>query len=144
MKRQGMKAVIHYKGFLPDGEEFECSQSEAPFEFIIGTGSVIPGLEKALLDMEIGSEKTVTITSDDAYGGINSEAIQRFALAALPNGNALKEGMIIKLYSPTIENPTPAKVTKIEDGVACLDFNHPLAGKDLTYWIELVDLISYE
>lgn len=143
MKRQGMKAYIHYKGYLADNTEFDSNPKEEPFEFIIGTGSIMPGLEKALLDMEIGSEKTIALSSEEAYGEVNPEAIERFPVASLPNGYDLKEGMTIRLYSPRIENPAPAKVIKIEDGVVSLDFNHPLAGKDLTYWIKLVDLVDF-
>jgi FKBP-type peptidyl-prolyl cis-trans isomerase 2 len=126
-----------YKGSLSDGTVFDDSGDE-PHEIITGRAHVMPVLEKALLEMEVGEERTLGIAAKDAYGEYDEEGVQKVPLYKIPNGGNMPEGEMILWTSPRNNKPIPVKVARIVNQVAYLDFNHPLAGKDITYWVKVV------
>ncbi len=99
-------------------------------------------LETALQSMEIDEERTVEIEAKDAYGLYDDEALQSFPAYKVPNGDKIPVGSMIEWTSPRNNKPIPAKVVSIENQIVTLDFNHPLAGKDIVYWVKLVDVIE--
>jgi FKBP-type peptidyl-prolyl cis-trans isomerase 2 len=127
-----------YKGSLSDGTLFDDGGDEA-HEIIIGRSSVMPVLEAALIEMEVGEERVVEIAAEDAYGAYDEEGVQKVPTYKIPNGEDMPEGEIILWTSPRSSKPIPVKVLKIVNQVAYLDFNHPLAGKDLSYWVKVTD-----
>jgi peptidylprolyl isomerase len=130
--KSGDTVRIHYTGTLQDGSVFDSSEGRDPLEFTVGSGQIIPGLDKALPGMKPGEAKTVTIQPDEAYGPIHPEAMQDVPRDQIPDHIPLEIGTQLQMRTPegqavgvTVANVTDEKVT--------LDANHPLAGKALTF-----------
>lgn len=134
----GRTAVVRYKGTLSDGVVFDSTEGIDPLEFAVGSGAVIHGFDEAVASMEVGESKVVTIPARDAYGEYSKERIVRSPMYSIPNAKDIKVGKLFYFVSEE-DIRFPAKVTEINEGVATIDFNHPLAGKDLTFEIELLE-----
>lgn len=135
--KNGDTVKVHYTGKLEDGSVFDSSRSREPFEFLIGSGSVIPGFEAGIIGMEAGETKTVTIKPDEGYGPRRDELVADVDRKAFPENVTPEVGQRFQMERSdggTIE------VTVVETGDATvkLDANHPLAGKTLTFEIELL------
>ncbi len=137
--KTGDTVRIHYTGTLDDGSTFDSSEGRDPLEFTVGSGQIIPGLDKALPGMSVGDKKTVEVPCAEAYGTTNPNARQAIPRAEVPDDVPLDLGTRLELQTPTgqIMQVTVAEVT---DEAVTLDANHPLAGKDLTFAIELVSI----
>lgn len=141
MKPQSGDTVrVHYTGTLSDGSEFDSSEGRDPIEFTMGEGTVISGFEDAVKDLEVGGSKQVTIPSAEAYGDRNDEAVQEVPLEAF-GGQSPQPGWIVQLQDP---NGQVLNATVLEVGAETvkLDFNHPLAGQDLTFDLKLVEIVG--
>lgn len=136
MVKQGSKVSVFYKGMLEDGTVFDTNVGQDPLTFTAGGGQMIPGFDKAVLEMEVGEKKTVQIPCADAYGEYDEQLVQARPLDAIPNADQLPVGQRIYFQGPDGQ-PVGAQVLKIEDGNAYFDFNFELAGKDLTFEIEV-------
>ena len=135
--QKGDKVKVHYTGTLGNGEQFDTSEGREPLEFELGAGMVIPGFDNAITGMAKGEKATVTIPSAEAYGPRQDELIQKVPMDFF-NGETPQVGWMLQLQSPEGQI-LPAVVTAIDDDGVTLDINHPLAGQDLTFEIELVD-----
>ena len=139
MSNEGKTVKAHYRGTLEDGTQFDSSYDRGePLEFTCMAGMMIPGFDAAVKDMEVGEKKTVHIPCKDAYGEVNPDAIIHFPIEQVPNANELPVGQSIYLNSPM--GPVPAKVVSVDDKEVVVDMNHELAGKDLIFEIELVEV----
>ncbi len=130
---------VHYTGKLADGEIFDDSRGREPIEFTLGAGQVIPGFEKAVLDMAVSDTKTVNIPSADAYGDYRPELIQAVPLSELPEEIKPEVGMQLVSQAPDGQQ-IPLVVTEVNDDNIMVDANSPLAGKDLVFDLELVEI----
>jgi len=130
---------VHYKGTLEDGVVFDSSEGRDPLEFQVGANQVIPGFDAAVAELEVGGSTTVSIAACDAYGDRVDEALQEVPLSAFPDPPEV--GMMIELEAQD-GRKLAAVVTGIGEENVSLDFNHPLAGKDLTFDIELVEIVE--
>ena len=141
MKPQNGDTVrVHYTGTLADGTEFDTSRGRDPISFTLGEGDVIPGFETAVAELEVGQSATVTIPAAEAYGNRNEDALQQFPLEAF--GESVPQvGWGVELQNPQGQRVN-AMVVEIGDETVTLDFNHPLAGQDLTFDLELVQIVS--
>lgn len=141
MKPQNGDTVrVHYTGTLADGTEFDTSRGRDPISFTLGEGDVIPGFETAVAELEVGQSATVTIPAAEAYGDRNEDALQQFPLEAF--GESVPQvGWGVELQNPQGQRVN-AMVVEIGDETVTLDFNHPLAGQDLTFDLELVQVVS--
>jgi FKBP-type peptidyl-prolyl cis-trans isomerase 2 len=137
--KSGETVRVHYRGTLSDGSEFDSSAGREPLEFEIGSGQVIPGFDAAVIALEPGEKVTVTIPAADAYGDPQPEGLQKFPLTAFPSTPEV--GWAVELGGPNGER-IPATIAAIDGEEVTLDFNHPLAGQDLTFEIELVEVVS--
>lgn len=133
---------INYKGSFADGTVFYDKADGDPIEVVVGGRSLPAALDRALAEMKAGEERTVAVPK--AYGEYRPEAIQtRVPRFKIPNGDRLEEGMELMWTSPANPlSPVPAKVIRADEFTVDLDFNHPLAGKDLLYWVKLVELLD--
>ncbi len=129
---------ITYEGKLTDGEVFDTSEGKEPLEFMFGAGLIIPGLEKGLEGLKIGDKKTINIKPEEAYGPRMEEAKQEVPKSQFPEDMELKEGMQLAAQGP--QGVIPVVVAEIKEDSVIVDFNHPLAGKDLTFDIEVVEV----
>jgi peptidylprolyl isomerase len=137
--KQGDTVKVHYIGKLADGSTFDNSHDQEPLEFTIGAGQVLPGFEGAVLGMEPGESKTLTIPSDDAYGAYDDEMLMEVDRSQLPSKIEPQVGQQLQVRQPDGETFSVI-VAEIETETVTLDANHPLAGKDLTFEIMLVSI----
>ncbi|MEE4187220.1 MAG: peptidylprolyl isomerase [Roseobacter sp.] len=135
--KAGDTVAIHYTGTLLDGTTFDSSAGRDPLEFVVGSGQIIPGLDVALPGMEVGNKKTVQIACDDAYGPINPEMRQAVPREGIPAEIPLEIGTQLQMQTPE-GHAMPVVVAEVDEATVTLDANHPLAGKDLTFDIELM------
>jgi peptidylprolyl isomerase len=134
-----MVVKIGYKGSLADGSEFDASSEGSPLEFMVGGGQMIPKFEENLIGLKKGDTKTFTIAAADAYGERDEAMLIPIPLSAFPKDLKLEVGLKLSTVSPTGE-PMIVSVAELRKDAAVIDYNHPLAGKDLTFAIEVVDV----
>lgn len=130
---------VHYTGKLADGQVFDSSLEREPIEFTMGKGQLIPGFEKGLIDMEVSEKKTVNIPSDEAYGAPREELIQEVEKSQLPEEIKPEVGMGLVSKSPDGQEMNLV-VKEVKDETIVVDGNHPLAGKDLIFDLEVVEI----
>ena len=140
MSNQGKKVKTHYRGTLDDGTQFDSSYDRGePLEFTCGAGQMIKGFDAAVVDMQVGEKKTVHIPAAEAYGERRNDLMQTVPVSMLPGAENLSTGDKVMLASPSGQ-PFPATVAKVEDGNITFDMNHEMAGKDLNFNIELLEV----
>ena len=137
--KPGDTVRIHYTGTLADGTTFDSSEGRDPLEFAVGSGQIIPGLDAALPGMAVGEKKTVEVPADRAYGQPDPSARQAVPRAEIPADIPLDPGTQLQVQTPQGQ-VMPVTVVEVTEEQVVLDANHPLAGKDLTFAIELVGI----
>lgn len=137
--KTGDTVRIHYTGTLADGATFDSSDGRDPLEFTVGSGQIIPGLDRELPGMAVGDKKTVVIAPADAYGESHADAVQAIPRSNVPPEIPLELGLQLQMQSPSGQ-VVPVTVVAITEDEVTLDANHPLAGKELTFAIELVSI----
>lgn len=138
--KKGDKVKVHYHGKLTDGTTFDSSEGRAPLEFEVGSGQVIPGFDEGVTGLQIGEKKTVNIPADQAYGPVSEEQIVEFPKSQFPEDMKPEIGMPLQMSNDQGQN-FQVVIKEIKDDTVVLDANHPLAGKDLVFDIELVDIV---
>ena len=134
---------VHYTGKLADGEVFDTSDGKEPIEFTLGQGQLISGFEKGLIDMKLNEKKTINMTKDDAYGEVNETLIQEVKKTDLPQDMEPKVGMGLVSKSPDGQEIN-LMVVEVKEETIVIDGNHPLAGRDLIFDLEVVEIIASE
>ncbi|OJW85278.1 MAG: peptidylprolyl isomerase [Bacteroidetes bacterium 46-16] len=137
--KSGDKVKVHYHGKLTNGTTFDSSEGRDPLEFTVGGGQVIKGFDDAVLDMSVGEKKTVNIPVDQAYGQRNDDMMMEYPKSEFPADMIPEVGMELHM-SDNMGNVFPVVITEVLDEAVVLDANHPLAGEDLTFEIELVSI----
>ncbi|HEY8594345.1 MAG TPA: peptidylprolyl isomerase [Devosiaceae bacterium] len=138
--KQGDTVRIHYRGSLTDGTQFDSSEGRDPLEFVLGSGQIIKGLDAEVEGMEVGQKSKVTIPSDQAYGARDPEQVQEVPRSAIPAEIDLSIGMPLQASMPD-GRQVQLIVAEIADDTVKLDANHPLAGQDLVFEVELVEIV---
>ncbi len=138
--KSGDKVSVHYTAKLDDGSVFDSSSGRDPLEFTIGEGQVIPGFEEAVVGMNPGETKSAQIAPQNAYGERHDEMIIVVDRKRLPEGMNPELGQQVEVHRPD-GYVFIAIVTDVTDGTVTLDANHPLAGKNLNFDIELVNIL---
>ncbi|RKY86580.1 peptidylprolyl isomerase [candidate division KSB1 bacterium] len=138
--QNGDTVKVHYTGKLDDGTVFDTSLDREPLEFTIGSGQVIPGFEQAIVGMNPGESKIAKVTAEEAYGPHRKEMVAVIEKNQFPESLQLKVGQQLQIRQ---ENGRTllVKVTEVSDLTVTLDANHPLAGKELTFDIKLIEII---
>lgn len=139
--KAGDTVRVHYTGRFTNGNQFDSSIGREPLEFTLGQGGIIPGLEREILGMAVGDKNTVTIMSDDAYGPRHPEAVRDVPRDTIPEEIELAVGARLQALSEDGQ-PLMLTVVNLTDEIATLDANHPLAGQDLVFDVELVEIVS--
>ena len=138
--KTGDTVSVHYQGKLDDGTEFDNSRNRGePLTFQVGSGQVIAGFDVALTGMTVGETKTVSIPPDQAYGSRIDEAVQVVPKTAFPPGFPFTLGQTVQGQGAD-GNPIAATITAEDMQTVTIDMNHPLAGKNLNFEIELVSV----
>ena len=139
--KSGDVVRVHYTGTLEDGSQFDSSVGRAPLEFTVGAGQMIAGFDAGVVGMAVGEKKTILIDPDHGYGQKDPTAIIEFPLSNIPEGMAVEVGMKLNLQNQ-YGQPVPVVVMEVKDEVIIMDANHFLAGKDLTFDVEIVEIGS--
>jgi FKBP-type peptidyl-prolyl cis-trans isomerase 2 len=134
---------VNYTGKLSDGQVFDSSEGKEPLEFTLGKGQLIPGFEKGLIDMKVNEKKTITIAKDEAYGEINKDLIQEVKKTELPQDMTPEVGMGLVSKTPDGQEMN-LRVIEVKEESIVIDGNHPLAGKDLIFDLEVVEILETE
>jgi len=138
---EGNRVKVHYQGLLNDGTVFDSSYESDPLEFTIGEGEIIPGFEDAVVGMQAGDKKNVAVTSEQAYGEYKEERKIEIERSQLPEDITPEIGMVLQMDTPN-NRTLYVTIVDIGDENLTLDANHPLAGKDLNFEIELMEIMS--
>ncbi len=138
--KKGDKVKVHYTGRLNNGTVFDSSKGREPLEFQLGQGELIPGFEQAVDGMTPGETKTIDISADQAYGQHREELIQKVPRQRFPNDMEFQVGQRFQIGQQE-ERPMIVQVTEVTESDITLDGNHPLAGKNLTFDIELLGIL---
>lgn len=137
--KNGDAVKVHYTGKLTSGEQFDSSAGREPLGFTVGAGQMIKGFDAAIPGMSVGDKKTINIAAADAYGERSDEAMIEFDRANVPADMKLEVGLPLTLQNQ-YGQPVPVIITEIREDVIVLDANHFLAGKELVFDIELVEI----
>jgi FKBP-type peptidyl-prolyl cis-trans isomerase 2 len=137
--KSGDTVKVHYTGQLQDGQVFDTTREDEPFEFTIGSGEVINGFEEAVVGMEPGQARKTTIPAKDAYGAHREDLVAEFGRGEFPDDLELEEGQALQIEEENGQRLV-VRIVEVGDETVKLDGNHPLAGEDLTFHIELVDI----
>ena len=122
-----------------DGQVVDTSTGKQPLEYKHGEGKIIPGLEKEMEGLQVGDSKTVTVAAKDGYGEVNKEAFRSIPKSQIPPNIKLEEGLMVNLQTAD-GKALPAEVFEIQDDTVVLNFNHPLAGKELLFDVTIVEI----
>jgi len=122
-----------------DGKVVDSSVGKPPIEYVQGQGQIVKGLESQMLGMKVGEEKTVVVAAKDGYGEVLAEAVQPFPKTFFPADFEIKVGMIVPLQNQQGQT-FPATVKEIQEDKILLDLNHPMAGKELTFAVKVVEI----
>jgi FKBP-type peptidyl-prolyl cis-trans isomerase 2 len=137
--QNGDKVKVHYHGTLRNGEIFDSSNGREPLEFTVGTGQVIKGFDEGVKGMQVGEKKKVEIPVGDAYGEKSQEMVVEFPKDQFPPEMAPEVGMQLMMSNGSGQQ-FPVRVVEVKEESVVLDANHPLAGQDLIFDIELVEI----
>lgn len=137
--KAGDTVHLHYTGTLLDGTTFDSSEGRDPLQFVVGSGQIIPGLDVAIPGMQVGDKKVVKIGADDAYGQVNPDMRQAVPREGIPPEIPLEVGIQLQMQTPDGQ-AMPVTVIEVDEATVTLDANHPLAGKDLQFDIELMKI----
>jgi peptidylprolyl isomerase len=137
--KNGDTVKVHYTGKLEDGTVFDSSVERTPLEFTLGEGNMIAGFEKAVLGMEIGDSKSAKIPFQEAYGERRDEMLVEVPKAQIPEDIKPEVGQQLSIKQQD-GSAVPVVVTEVDQDKIILDANHPLAGKDLIFDIELMEI----
>jgi len=138
--KNGDTVKIHYTGKLEDGTVFDSSIGHDPLEFQIGQNQIFPKLEEAVIGMEPSDTKTVVVSSEDAYGPYREEMVVDVPKNSFPADITPEVGLELELVQSN-NQPIIVTILKVSDDTVTLDANHPLAGKNLTFDVELVEIV---
>ena len=138
---EGDTVSVHYTGTLEDGSVFETTVGLAPIQFTIGGNEMLPGVERAVVGMKPGESATLRLAADEAFGPHREEMVIEIDRRRLEGHLAPEVGHLLQITWPDNES-TLASVIRVTDSTVTVDANHPLAGKDLTLDIQLVDIVQ--
>jgi FKBP-type peptidyl-prolyl cis-trans isomerase 2 len=137
--KSGDTVRVHYHGKLNDGTTFDSSEGREPLEFEVGSGNVIAGFDSGVTGMQVGEKKTINIPVDEAYGQKQDDLLMEFPLDRFPADMQPEVGMQLNMSNGAGQN-FPVVIREVREDSVVLDANHPLAGEELTFDLELVEI----
>jgi peptidylprolyl isomerase len=139
--KSGDVVRVHYTGTLLDGTQFDSSVGRAPLEFTVGAGQMIAGFDAGVQGMVVGEKKTIQIDPDHGYGQKDPSAIIEFPASNIPEGMTIEVGQKLNLQNQ-YGQPVPVVVMEVKEEVIVMDANHFLAGQDLIFEVEIVEIVG--
>jgi FKBP-type peptidyl-prolyl cis-trans isomerase 2 len=138
--QNGDRIQVHYTGKFEDGDVFDTSEGGGPLEFEVGAGQLIPGFDTAVVGMQMGEKKQVTLPPEEAYGERSEERVVRADKDQLPPDTEVSVGDVLQVTIDGVDYPAP--VTEVDEGGFTIDLNPPLAGRTLVFEIEVVGIVA--
>jgi len=138
--KKGDNVKLHYTGRLKDGKVFDSSRKREPIQFEAGTGQIIKGIDSAVIGMKPGEKKSITIAPEDAYGSYDEKLLIDVPKDRIPEDVSTKEGSVLRLVDKQ-GKAVPVKVTEDKKDSVKVDANHPLAGEELAFEIEIMEIV---
>lgn len=139
--KKGDTVRVHYIGKLADGTIFDSTEDDEPLEFVIGEDEVLPKFEETVIGLSIGDKRTVEISSDDAYGDYDEDLIFEIGYDQFPEDIEPELGIDLEVTLPSGHSEIMT-IVELEEDAVVLDANHPLAGEDLVFELELVEIVN--
>jgi peptidylprolyl isomerase len=140
---EGQTIELHYVGTFDDGTQFDSTHARGePAKVTLGVGQLIVGFEAALLGMAVGETKSVSVAPAEAYGPKNPQSIQGCARSVFPEDLELQQGLIVKGTQADGEPVMATVIAVVDEDIVVLDYNHPMAGKNLNFEIEIVGIVD--
>jgi peptidylprolyl isomerase len=139
--KKGDKVKVHYHGRLTSGKTFDSSAGRQPLEFEVGSGMVIKGFDAGVTGMKAGEKKTITIPAEEAYGPKNPDMLMDYPKDRFPADMQMEVGMPLMMSDPGGQR-FQVKISEIKEEIIVLDANHPLAGEELIFDLELVEIVG--
>lgn len=136
------RVTLHFAVRLMDGTEMDSTYGGQPAAFVWGDESLLPGFERALLGLKAGDKRSVYIEADKGFGAYNPDNIQQFRADEFADGMTLEPGVVVS-FRDASGAELPGVISLIEDNWVTVDFNHPLAGRDLTFEVEILAVEQY-
>jgi FKBP-type peptidyl-prolyl cis-trans isomerase 2 len=137
--KKGDKVKLHYTGRIKDGDVFDSSKKREPLQFEAGAGQVIQAMDKAVIGMEAGERKNFTVGPEEGFGQYNENLLLEMPIDKMPQGISPKKGLQLQLVNEEGKS-VPVRIAEVHDKFVKLDANHPLAGKELDFEVELLDI----
>jgi FKBP-type peptidyl-prolyl cis-trans isomerase SlyD len=134
----GKKVTLDYT-LTVDNKQVETSVGKTPLSFVVGNRNIIPGLEAQMNGMHMNEEKVINVAAKDAYGDVDPKAFKEFPVTSLPKGMEPKAGMVLQATAPD-GSKFPAIISEVKGDKVVLNFNHPLAGKALTFKVKILNI----
>ncbi len=135
----GTKVTLHFSLRLQDGEVIDSNFERDPATFIVGDGNLLPGFEKAIFGLLEGERKTLTISPEQGFGQRNPNNLQEFSRSDFAPDMELKEGLVLS-FSDAQKTELPGVVSHFDENVVIVDFNHPLAGRDIVFDVAILKI----
>ena len=139
--KAGDTVRVHYTGMLQNGMVFDSSTDGEPLEFTIGEGKVIPGFEETVVGLAVGESKIGSIPSEMAYGPHHPEMVHQIERSEIPSHIELEVGLHLQITKEGLQ-PLEVTIVELSDDMVTLDANHPLAGQDLIFEIQLLEIVK--
>jgi len=137
MIKEGNKVKVHYTGKLESNEVFDTSKDKDPLQFTVGEGQLIPGFENGVIGLKVGDKKTINIEVNQAYGEVREDLLNEVSKDKMPEG--VTKGQMLQAQTPN--GPVSVKILEIKEDTVVIDANHPLAGKNLIFDLEVVEVV---
>ncbi len=137
--KNGDTIKVHYHGKLTDGTTFDSSEGREPLKFEVGSGAVISGFDEGVEGMSVGEKKTLNIAAEEAYGEVQEDLFMEFPLDRFPKDTKPEVGAVLNMSNGDAQQ-FPVVIVEVKEDSVILDANHPLAGKDLVFDIELIGI----
>lgn len=134
-----MRITLHFAVRLMDGTELDSTFDGKPASFVWGDDSLLPGFERALLGLKAGDKRSVFLSAEDGFGEYNPDNVQHFRRDEFPDDAELEPGVVMN-FADAARAELPGVIARLEDDWVYVDFNHPLAGRELTFEVEIIDV----
>lgn len=135
----GTEVTLHFALSLEDGSTIDSNFGGEPVTFVVGDGNLLPGFEEALFGLQAGDEKSFVIPPEKGFGAHNPSNVQEFPRDEFPEDVELAEGLVLS-FADAQQNELPGMVQEFDDNTVTVDFNHPLAGRDIEFNVRIIDV----
>lgn len=137
----GKRVTLHFSVLLLDGAMVDTTKDKQPATFTVGDGNLLPGFEQSLFGLKAGDKRSVVLNEEQAFGPYNEDNIQIMRRGLFASDMTLEVGMVVS-FADKSKAELPGVIKEFDDAKVTVDFNHPLAGKDLTFQVEIINVVE--